>query len=60
MAHSHAVDQYAAVIQEMLSNIEKVIDDSSMSSEDKLKAIEMITEACHEIAVAHVYMSSNH
>ncbi len=60
MAHSHTVDQYAAVIKEMLANTKGVIDDSSMSSEDKLKAIEMITEACHEIAVAHVYMSSNH
>jgi hypothetical protein len=60
MAHSHTVDQYAAVIQEMLASIEKVINDSSMSREGKLKAIEMITKTCHEIAVAHVYMSSNH
>lgn len=56
----HSTDKremYLAVMKPMLSSLGKVVNSSNMSSEDKLKAIQMITEACKDIAVAHVHMA---
>jgi len=56
MHYTEKVEIYLATMKPMLTSLGKVVSSSDMSSQERLKAIEMITKACVGIAEAHVHM----
>ena len=57
MYHTDQAAAFREAIKPMFTNIGKIIDRSDLSSEQKLKMVELISDTCKELAVAYVHMT---